>query len=379
MSDDYRDERTGAGRVRITRNVKMTPVEIGALIFAVVWVLICIVFFFGLGGAEPGTEKNGVGFVVVVTSVLVPIAVVWLAVSSARSARIITEESERLQASMAAVRKVMIEVQEFQALAAPRPEDRTERIESVQPAKLPGAESPAMFASSRPHGEGAPPAGSAGGTSAATSAKTASARAAAESPMRDVSPQQAAAAQTAQTSAPEPATDDTQQSLKFDTPQDGAGKFGIDDLIRAINFPENAEDEEGFEALRRALVDRRVATLIQAAQDVLTLLSQDGIYMDDLSPRPTRPESWRNFAGGTRGEAVAELGGITDRSSLALSAGRMKSDPIFRDAALHFLRRFDDVLNAFGPQMTDDQLARFATTRTARAFMLLGCVTGAFD
>lgn len=386
MSDDYRDERTGTDRVRIARNLKMTPVEIGALIFAVVWVLICIIFFFGLGGAEPGTEKNGVGFVIVVSSVLVPIAVVWLAVSSARSARIVTEESERLQASMAAMRKVMIEVQEFQALGAPRPEESTQRIAQAQPAKLPGAETPAMFASSRPHAEEAAPAAAApgpkGSASATATAKPAAAQASAEPQMRDVNPQQSAAAQAEKTPSPapeEPAADDSQQSLEFDTPQDGAGKFDIDDLIRAINFPENAEDEEGFEALRRTLVDRKVATLIQAAQDVLTLLSQDGIYMDDLTPKPTSPEIWRRFATGTRGEAVAELGAISDRSSLALSAGRMKSDPIFRDAALHFLRRFDDVLSSFEPKMADDQIARFATTRTARAFMLLGRVTGSFD
>ncbi len=382
MSDDYRDERTDTDRVRIARNLKMTPVEIGALIFAIVWVLICIVFFFGLGGTEAGTEKNGVGFVVVVSSVLVPIAVVWLAVSSARAARIVTDESERLQASMSAMRKVMIEVQEFQALGAPRPEERTRRLESAAAApKLPGAESPAMFASSRPHGEITPPA-SAPGAPEKPAGKPTAPQAAAEPPMRDVSPQMKPVAQPAKppaAAAPEPAPADTQASLKLDTPQDSAGTVDVDDLVRAINFPENAEDEEGFEALRRTLVDRKVATLIQAAQDVLTLLSQDGIYMDDLSPDPARPEIWRQFAGGQRGQAVAELGGIHDRSSLALSSNRMKSDPIFRDASMHFLRRFDEVLSAFEPRMADAQVARFATTRTARAFMLLGRVTGTFD
>ncbi|MCB1328064.1 MAG: hypothetical protein KDK28_00725, partial [Maritimibacter sp.] len=168
-------------------------------------------------------------------------------------------------------------------------------------------------------------------------------------------------------------------SLKFGSADDTAVAVDVDDLIRAINFPENAEDEAGFEALRRTLVDRRIATLIQAAQDVLTLLSQDGIYMDDLNPAPAAPEVWRRFAGGERGTTVAALGGISDRSSLALSAGRMKSDPAFRDAALHFLRRFDEVLSGFEPRMADTQVTRFATTRTARAFMLLARVTGTFD
>ncbi len=366
MSDQYRDERTNTDRFGPSPTRKMRPTEIGALIFAVVWVIVCVIFFFGLGGTEAGTEKNGVGFVLVVSSVLVPIAVVWLAVSAARSARIMTDESDRLQASMSAMRKVLIEVQEFQALGAPRPEERTPRLENPAAKTAPADAAPAMFASSRPQGD-APPA---------------AAKAPADGPMRDVSPKSAAPATpkaTPPAAAPEPAPADDQPSLELDTMPGTPGAVDPDDLIRAINFPENAEDEQGFEALRRTLVDRKFATLIQAAQDVLTLLSQDGIYMDDLDPEPAPAAAWRGFAGGKRGQAVAALGGIRDRSSLALSAGRMKSDPIFRDAALHFLHRFDGVLTDVEPRMNDAQLARFGTTRTARAFMLLGRVLGSFD
>ena len=150
-------------------------------------------------------------------------------------------------------------------------------------------------------------------------------------------------------------------------------------MVRALNFPETAEDEDGFAALRRALKDRSAGQLIQAAQDVLTLLSQEGIYMDDLRPDRARPEVWRHFAQGARGKAVAGLGGIRDRSSLALTAGRMKQDPIFRDAAHHFLRRFDQTFAAFEDTATDSEISALADTRTARAFMLLGRVAGTFD
>ena len=146
-----------------------------------------------------------------------------------------------------------------------------------------------------------------------------------------------------------------------------------------MNFPETAEDEVGFAALRRALKDREASQLIQAAQDVLTLLSQDGIYMDDLRPDRARPEIWRQFAGGTRGRPVAALGGVRDRSSLVLTSGRMKQDPIFRDAAHHFLRRFDKVFAEFEPRANDSEISALSDTRTARAFMLLGRVAGTFD
>jgi hypothetical protein len=76
---------------------------------------------------------------------------------------------------------------------------------------------------------------------------------------------------------------------------------------------------------------------------------------------------------------VAALGGVRDRSSLALTNARMKQDPIFRDAAHHFLRRFDQMLANFEEEATDADISALGETRTARAFMLLGRVAGTFD
>lgn len=150
------------------------------------------------------------------------------------------------------------------------------------------------------------------------------------------------------------------------------------EIVRALNFPEDENDTDGFRSLRRALADHEVARMIRAAQDVLTLLSQDGIYTDDLTPDRARPEIWRSFAAGQRGREIASLGGIRDRESLATVSARLKRDPVFRDAAHHFLRQFDRSFTAFADSATDADIVRFANTRTARAFMLLGRATGIF-
>lgn len=151
------------------------------------------------------------------------------------------------------------------------------------------------------------------------------------------------------------------------------------DLIRALNFPENEDDTDGFHSLRLALSDPRVAPLIRAAQDVLTRLAQEGIYMDDLKPDRARPEFWRAFAQGTRGAMIAPLGGIRDRSCLAITSGRMRSDPEFRASAHLFLREFDRVFSIFSQDADDSQITAIAETRSARAFMLVGRVTGVFS
>ncbi len=57
----------------------------------------------------------------------------------------------------------------------------------------------------------------------------------------------------------------------------------------------------------------------------------------------------------------------------------MREDTVFRDAAHHFLRTFDKTIQDFEPNASDQDLADLAETRTARAFMLFGRVTGTFD
>jgi hypothetical protein len=170
---------------------------------------------------------------------------------------------------------------------------------------------------------------------------------------------------------------ETQPALAFAA---GAAvpSVSTEDFITALNFPETADDQAGFDALKRALSDPRVAPLIRASQDVLTLLSQDGIYMDDLTPDRTRPEVWRKFAAGERGPAISSIGGIRDRSSLALSSARMRQDTIFRDSVHHFLRSFDRTLSQNIEALSDQEMAALADTRTARAFMLLGRVASIF-
>ena len=150
-------------------------------------------------------------------------------------------------------------------------------------------------------------------------------------------------------------------------------------FVRALDFPEDAEDEAGFAALRRALADPQARRLVQASQDVLTLLSQNGVYMDDLEASPAPPALWRRFAGGVRGPGVADLAGVDDASALELAGARMARDTIFRDAAQHFLRQFDLGLQRFVAHASDEDIAALARTRTARAFMLLARAARLFD
>ncbi len=318
----------------------ISGIEIVALALSVIWILGATVFFISMPAAPEGQDSNprGLLFVVTMLAIFMPVGMIWVAATAAKASRVMREESQRLQAAIDAIRQAYITQQH-------------RRDQSNEPSVARKLDEIAAAA-----------------RKTETTLATFHTR-------RDA-PQQARHAPPPM--APQSADDQPKLALGT-TSEDTAPPLAREDFIRALNFPETAEDTEGFSALRRALKDRPTAQIIQAAQDILTLLSQDGIYMDDLTPDRARPEIWRNFAQGARGRSVAALGGVRDRSSLALTAGRMKQDPIFRDAAHHFLRRFDRSFAAFEADADDADISALADTRTARAFMLLGRVAGTFD
>lgn len=321
----------------------MTSTEYVAIGLSVVWVLAVGAYVW----TAPQSEGM-IGLVLTLLVVFLPLALIWAAVTTLRSVRALRAEAARLQATVEAMRVAYVASQQASAKVVLRPaserrlDETTDGVVRRSPEGL-----AAGFAVRRD----------------AALTQTVVERKAAPAP----APQR-------------PEAEAEQPGLALGTPaEDMRAPLTVADFIKSIQFPESPDDKEGFRALRLALDDRNVAKLIRASQDVLTLLSQEGIYMDDLKPDRSRAELWRKFASGERGRAIAALGGVRDRSSLALAAGRMREDPIFRDAAHHFLRTFDRTFASFEPQCSDADLVELAETRTARAFMLLGRVTGTFD
>ncbi|MFV2002369.1 MAG: hypothetical protein ACC619_05260 [Paracoccaceae bacterium] len=337
---------------RSTPGASVSASTLIAGIATMLWLVgITIYFVFIAGGDRNGAlGVDDLRPVMAIIAIFIPIALIWVAASAARSSRIMKDESARLQIAINAMRHSVIQQQQSGVLGMkPAVEQKLDEIATAQRkthATL------AMFSSSRPVGE----------------------------PFKSVNRAGAALASPAHIQTQAQTQAQAQASLELGTPAEAlAPPLPVADFIRALHFPETAEDKEGFRALRRALQDRNVSQLIQAAQDVLTLISQDGIYMDDLTPDRARPEIWRRFAQGERGKTMAALGGIRDRSSLALVSGRMRQDPIFRDSVHHFLRNFDQSLTEFERNANDQEISQMTDTRTARAFMLLGRVAGTFD
>ena len=305
----------------------LTQTETLAAALSVCWIVGVGVLFWVLPA-----DAGGLRYVVMLLAMCLPVGMAWIALVSARAARRMVAQTQSMQATIDALRQALID-----ARHAPAPAPAPAPTLSPAPAPTPVPNAASQFASRREMS-------------------------------RQIAPRAPAQGQADQpTLALGPGPEDDDPPLERP------------DLVRALNFPENQDDTDGFAALRRALRDRQARRLVQASQDVLTLLSQDGIYMDDLRPDPASADLWRRFAKGERGRGIDGLGAVRDGTALSVVAARMREDTIFRDAVHHFMRRFDEILVTFVQNATDTDLLALAETRTARAFMLLGRATRTFD
>src|SRR6056297_3012226 len=324
-----------SGRQDRAQADRLTAIEVIAVALSLLWLAGTGLFFLVL--APQDSVDSALQFVIVLIAVFMPVAMIWVGATAARASRVMREESTRLQAAIDAIREAYLKQNQFLGQTV----DKTvsQKLDEIVAAQRKTESTLATFSSVRNH---------------------------------EIEPRPVL--------APAPSPTEDQVALPLGTTaEEIQPPLERSDFISALNFPDNPDDKAGFAALRRALKDRPTAQLIRAAQDILTLMSHDGIYMDDLRPDMARPEIWRRFASGERGRTVAALGGVRDRSSLALTAARMRQDAIFRDAAHHFLRLFDRMVSQFAETATDAEISDLSETRTARAFMLLGRVAGTFD
>ncbi len=319
----------------------LSGIDLVAIAFTLIWLVAAggyLLFGGGLG------TNGGFGALVSLVTVIMPVALIWVAATTARTARDLREEATRLRGAVDAMRQTQIAQSQAGRGGDAAPEIER-KINQLAAAQRKTEDAIATFATRRDSSQIVPSADH----------KTA-------------------------LSLPSETPGEEQPALALGTPAEALRQpVSTEDFLTALNFPATPDDKAGFRALRRALEDKRAARLIRAAEDVLTLLSEDGIYMDDLQPDRARPELWRRFAQGARGGEISGLGGVRDRACLSTATARMREDPVFRDAAHHFLRQFDRMLEEFEPEASDPELSRLADTRTARAFMLLGRVAGIFD
>lgn len=316
---------TGSGHRMAALGGRDRATVIG-LALSAVWLLLVALFW--LFGPDGQGGASGLARLVSVIGVVMPLALIWLAVGLARAIATLRAEADDLRAVL----------DQMRGSRAPAP-----RQASAPPAPSPGFQEPRPAFANTSVPRGTVP--------------------------RSAPPAPAARA---------PSPDQRQTAMRFDAPESVA--VDMVDLIRALNFPDGPDDQTAIAALRNALKDHDTARVIRAAQDVVTLLAGNELYMDDLPPADAPAGLWRAFAEGQRGDAMGALGAVanSDNEALDIVAAMLKGDEIFRDTAHHFLRHYDLMLGRVLPQLDDDQVLVLAQTRSSRAFALIGQAAGMF-
>ncbi|MDG2473689.1 MAG: hypothetical protein P8M50_00230 [Paracoccaceae bacterium] len=151
-----------------------------------------------------------------------------------------------------------------------------------------------------------------------------------------------------------------------------------DILLKALHFPNDKNDSEGFIALEIARKNNTVLQLLQVSEDFLNLLAQDGIYLDDLKIDSPSVEAWLNFVKPEKKHYVRRLSCVGIDEHIKKLKSRTKSDTVFRDTTLMLMRRFDKLLREKLATAEDHQIFKIADTRSGKAFLIVGQISDIF-
>ncbi|MDS9467095.1 hypothetical protein RGQ15_05835 [Paracoccus sp. MBLB3053] len=281
------------------------------IVASVIWLALVAAFAWLSPDDQAG---DPVGWAIWLISVVLPLALIWFGVWSARSLSLLREEAEELRATLREMR------------VGSQPNPPTQPLDPAEPVARPDA------------------------------------------------PRAAPRRRVAVAPSPPAASDADQPPLDLGTRP--APELTASELFLALNFPDGPDDREAIRCLHLALADPGLARLIRAAQDVVTLLAGQGVYMDDLQIPETDPVLWRAFAEGRRGADIAGLAVIEDELALHAAAQMLRQDEVFRDVAHHFMRHFDRLLSRRSEIDDPAVLSALAETRSGRAFLLMAQVSG---
>ena len=109
MSEQNDSRPTPLGLYARAENKSITSIEVIALALSAIWLIGAAVFFLTLPSAPQSEDGTGsLRFIMTMLAIFMPVGMIWVAATAARSSRIIREESQRLQAAIDAIRNAYI-------------------------------------------------------------------------------------------------------------------------------------------------------------------------------------------------------------------------------------------------------------------------------
>ena len=126
----------------------LDPADKVALVVSVIWAGLCLMFLavVGLGDAD---VLGPLRFLIVILAIMLPIALIWIGAIAVKGARVMREESDRLQASLDAMRQIYITQAQMSATTMGPNVER--KIDEIVKGQKRAEFALAHFATSRPN------------------------------------------------------------------------------------------------------------------------------------------------------------------------------------------------------------------------------------
>ena len=94
---------------RMTKDTGVGSTEVIAIVLSVLWMAAVAMFFLILPPQQdPSLPFDSLRIVLILMAIFLPVAMIWVAAAAARSARVMREESQRLQAAIDGMRETYI-------------------------------------------------------------------------------------------------------------------------------------------------------------------------------------------------------------------------------------------------------------------------------
>lgn len=165
MSDAARDDDDASVGSRPTplgiydrpKTENITSIEVIALGLSALWLVGAALFFLLLPSeaAEGGAGASSLRFLMTLLAIFMPVAMIWVAALAARASKIMREESQRLQASIDAIRQTYIAQNQSGAFGN-EPTSVARKLDEIAAAARKTETVLATFSSRRDHQKTAP-------------------------------------------------------------------------------------------------------------------------------------------------------------------------------------------------------------------------------
>jgi len=142
-------------------------------------------------------------------------------------------------------------------------------------------------------------------------------------------------------------------------------------LIRALNFADDSEDQAAFEAIKTAMQNSEIASLMGRAHTILLGLANIDIITDELPVDFSEPHFWRISASTLTDKSLLMLGEIKSHHIVDSVSQLLAQNHDFAARVREFIERAMPVIRYLAGELNEVEIELLTGTRCIRGLVLV--------